>query len=204
MVVIIDYGMGNVRSLKNAFAFLGHDVVISRELSDIEAADRLVLPGVGAFRDAAIAIRSLGLEEPLRYYALKDRKPIFGICLGMQLLANTSYEYGTHEGLGLIEAEVIPLQSSDVDKVPHVGWNSTDTTGAEWLFKGLSDNPDFYFVHSFHMVCADQTDVVATTNHNGLTTAAVANKNIVATQFHPEKSQDNGLQILQNWLDREF
>lgn len=204
MIVIIDYGMGNVRSLRNAFDFLGHDVIISRELSDFEAADRLVLPGVGAFGDAAIAIRSLGLEDPLRYYAFKDRKPIFGICLGMQLLANISYEYGPHEGLGLIEADVLPLKSSDVDKVPHVGWNSIDIIGAEWLSKGLADNPDFYFVHSFHMVCADQTDVVATTDHNGLITAAIAKKNIVATQFHPEKSQDNGLQLLQNWLDRDF
>lgn len=204
MIVIVDYGMGNVRSLKNAFDFLGQDVIVSRELSDFESADRLVLPGVGAFRDAAIAIRKLGLEEPLRHYVFKDLKPIFGICLGMQLLADTSYEYGTHKGLGFIEADVLPLQSTKIDKVPHVGWNSINVTDAEWLFKGLTDKPDFYFVHSFHMVCANQTNVAATSNHNGLITAAVVNKNIVATQFHPEKSQDNGLQVLQNWLNREF
>ena len=204
MIVIVDYGMGNVRSLKNAFDFLGHDVIVSRKLSDFDAADRLVLPGVGAFRDAADAIRALNLEEPLRHYAFKERKPIFGICLGMQLLANTSYEYGKHAGLGLIEADVVPLRSTAIDKVPHVGWNSVDVTGAEWLFKGLPDAADFYFVHSFHMVCSNQSNVAATTYHNGVITAAIANENIVATQFHPEKSQDNGLQVLQNWLDRDF
>ena len=204
MIVVVDYGMGNVRSLKNAFNFLGYDAVVSRDAADFEAADRLVLPGVGAFGDAANAIRGLGLKELLRHYALKERKPIFGICLGMQLLADTSYEYGTHAGLGLIESDVIPLRSSKIDKVPHVGWNSIGMTGAEWLFKGLPDKPDFYFVHSFHMVCANQANVVGTTYHNGLITAAVANENIVATQFHPEKSQNNGLQVLQNWLNREF
>lgn len=204
MIVIVDYGMGNVRSLRNAFDFLGHDAIISRDINDLEAADRIVLPGVGAFRDAVEAIRDLGLEDPLRHYVLEVQKPILGVCLGMQLLANTSTEYGRHKGLGWIDANVIPLKNSSVDKVPHVGWNNIEITGSEWLFEGLPDNPDFYFVHSFHMVCANQSNVIASSSHNGEITAAVAHKNIVATQFHPEKSQDNGLKILDNWLKREF
>ena len=204
MIVIVDYGMGNVRSLRNAFDFLGYDAIISRDINDLEAADRIVLPGVGAFRDAIVAIRALGLEAPLCHYALEVRKPILGVCLGMQLLAKTSVEYGTHKGLGWIDADVIPLKSSSVDKVPHVGWNDIKITGSEWLFEGLPKNPDFYFVHSFHMACANQSSVIATSTHNGDFTAAVAHKNIVATQFHPEKSQDNGLKVLDNWLNREF
>jgi imidazole glycerol-phosphate synthase subunit HisH len=204
MIVIVDYGMGNVRSLINAFNFLDHDAVISRDLEDLEAADRIVLPGVGAFRDAVNAIRSLGLEEPLWHYAMEVRKPIFGICLGMQLISRTSCEYGKHKGLGWIDADVVPLKSSAIHKVPHVGWNNIDITGAEWLFNGLPDKADFYFVHSFHMVCANRHNIISTTDHNGVITAAVANENIVATQFHPEKSQDNGLKILQNWLDQDL
>ncbi len=204
MIAIVDYGMGNVRSLKNAFDFLGYDVIVTRELSEFEQADRIVLPGVGAFRDAVSAIRSLNLEEPLRQYAMDEKKPIFGICLGMQLLANISYEYGEHAGLGFIEAEVVPLRSNDTNKVPHVGWNNINTVDSEWLFAGLPENPDFYFVHSFHMLCSDKKNVAATADHSDLITAAVVNENIVATQFHPEKSQDNGLLILQNWLDKDF
>ncbi len=204
MIVIVDYGMGNVRSLRNAFDFLGCDVILSREIEDFENAERIVLPGVGAFGDAVNAIRSLGLEDILWNQAIEVKKPIFGICLGMQLVASTSAEYGNHTGLGWIEADVIPMISSDIDKVPHVGWNSISITGEEWLFDGLPPDPDFYFVHSFYMKCRNQKNVIATTQHNGIITAAVAQENIVATQFHPEKSQDNGLQILQNWLDRDF
>lgn len=204
MILIVDYGMGNVRSLRNAFDFLGCDVILSKEIEDFERAERIVLPGVGAFGDAINAIRSLGLEDILWNQAMEVKKPIFGICLGMQLVASTSAEYGNHTGLGWIEADVIPMISSDIDKVPHVGWNNVSIAREEWLFDGLPHDPDFYFVHSFYMKCRNQKNVIATTQHNGIITAAVAQENIVATQFHPEKSQDNGLQILQNWLDRDF
>ena len=124
MIVIVDYGMGNVRSLRNAFEFLGHDAIISRDVDKLESADRIVLPGVGAFRDAVDAIRNLGLEDSLQHCVLEDRKPLLGVCLGMQLIANTSAEYGMHKGLGWIDADVVPLKHSSVDKVPHVGWNN--------------------------------------------------------------------------------
>ena len=204
MIVIVDYGMGNVRSLKNAFEFLGHDAILSREVKDFEKAERIVLPGVGAFGDAINSIRSLGLEDILWKQAIEVKKPIFGICLGMQLIASSSTEYGNHHGINWIDADVIPMTGRDIDKVPHVGWNSINITGNEWLFTGLPSNPDFYFVHSFHMKCHNQNNVIATTLHSETITAAVAKENIVATQFHPEKSQDNGLQVIQNWLDRDF
>lgn len=203
MVVIVDYGMGNVRSLRNAFDFLGYDSIISRNISDLALADRIVLPGVGAFGDAITAIKDLGLEAPLRQQVLEFRKPLLGICLGMQLLANSSTEYGSHKGLGWIDADVVPLRESIEHKVPHVGWNEIEISGNNWLFKGLPKSPDFYFVHSFHMVCANNHNVTASSSHNGKITAAVECRNIVATQFHPEKSQDNGLKILDNWLKKE-
>ncbi|NML75694.1 imidazole glycerol phosphate synthase subunit HisH [Rhizobium sp. S-51] len=205
MIVIVDYGMGNVRSLSNAFEYLGYDTEISRDPAAFAAADRLVLPGVGAFGDAIGLLRSLDLEGPLNDQVLGQGKPVLGICLGMQLMASVSHEHGTHKGLGWFDADVMPMISTPEAKVPQVGWNQLQICGEEWLFKGLpAKGNDVYFVHSFHMVCKDQNDVIATTDHAQTVTAAVAHGNIVATQFHPEKSQDNGLQILQNWMDREF
>lgn len=206
MIVIVDYGMGNVRSLSNALDYLGQDALISRDPADFETAERIILPGVGAFGDAMVAIRTLGLEAPLTRQALEVGKPMFGICLGMQLMARTSQEHGAHTGLGWFDAEVQHMTSTPDAKVPHVGWNRLDIHGAEWLFKGLPKpkGNDTYFVHSLHMVCANPSEVIATCDHGGTVTAAVARDNIMATQFHPEKSQDNGLQILQNWLEHEF
>jgi glutamine amidotransferase len=205
MIVIVDYGMGNVRSLMNAFDFLGHDAKISRDPADFETADRIVLPGVGAFGDAIKAIRDLDLERPLSHQALDVKKPILGICLGMQLMAKTSGEHGEHTGLGWFDAAVVPIPSTPQAKVPQVGWNQLKILRQEWLYKGLpAKGNDVYFVHSLHMVCKNAEDVTSTTEHGIPVTAAVATGNIIATQFHPEKSQDNGLQILQNWLDREF
>ncbi|PWR04542.1 imidazole glycerol phosphate synthase subunit HisH [Meridianimarinicoccus roseus] len=205
MIVIVDYGMGNVRSLSNAFDFLGYDAEISRDPADFASADRIVLPGVGAFGDAIDLIRSLGLEAPLNEQVLQNRKPVLGICLGMQLMAATSHEHGHHSGLGWFDADVVPMVSTPDAKVPQVGWNRLDPVGDGWLFRGLpAKGNDVYFVHSFHMKCRNAADVIATTHHAQTVTAAVARDHIVATQFHPEKSQDNGLQILQNWMERDF
>jgi imidazole glycerol-phosphate synthase subunit HisH len=123
----------------------------------------------------------------------------------MQLFARVSHEHGTHQGLGWLDAEILPLDVAPPAKVPHVGWNAVSFAPDEWLFKGLpSGESDYYFVHSFHMVCHDPQDLIATTDHGGTVTAAVRRGNLTATQFHPEKSQDNGLQLLQNWLAHEF
>lgn len=205
-IAIIDYGMGNVRSLMNAFEYIGEDAVVTADFDELEAADRLVLPGVGAFGDAMKAIEAHeGLRVVLDRLALEDKKPVLGVCLGMQLFARVSHEHGTHQGLGWLDAEILPLDVAPPAKVPHVGWNAVSFALDEWLFRGLpSGESDYYFVHSFHMVCHDPQDLIATTDHGGTVTAAVRRGNLTATQFHPEKSQDNGLQLLQNWLAHEF
>lgn len=204
-IAIIDYGMGNVRSLMNAFEYIGEDAVVTADLDELEAADRLVLPGVGAFGDAMAAIHAKALKPTLDRLALEVRKPVLGVCLGMQLFARVSHEHGTHQGLGWLDAEIMPLDVAPPAKVPHVGWNAVSFAPDEWLFKGLpSGESDYYFVHSYHMVCNDPADLVATTDHGGAVTAAVRRGNLTATQFHPEKSQDNGLQLLQNWLAHDF
>ena len=205
MIAIVDYGMGNVRSLTNAFEYIGADVVLSSDPDELADADRLLLPGVGAFGDAMTAIDASGLRPVLDRLALIDKKPVLGVCLGMQLFARSSSEHGRHQGLGWLDAEIVPLRVAPPAKVPHVGWNAISVAPGDWLFDGLpSGESDYYFVHSFHMVCADAADVVAVTDHGGKVTAAVRRDNLVATQFHPEKSQDNGLQLLQNWLEHDF
>lgn len=205
MIAIIDYGMGNVRSLSNALEYLGADVMLSADPQELADADRLLLPGVGAFGDAMAAINASGLRDTLDRLAMVDKKPVLGVCLGMQLFAKSSVEHGNHAGLGWLDAEILPILAAPPAKVPHVGWNAVDFADDEWLFKGLpSGESDYYFVHSFHMVCADPADLAGTTDHGGKITAAVRRDNLVATQFHPEKSQDNGLQLLQNWLDHGF
>jgi glutamine amidotransferase len=204
-IAIIDYGMGNVRSLMNAFEYIGEDAVVTADFDELEAADRLVLPGVGAFGDAMKAIDAKGLKPVLGRLALEVKKPVLGVCLGMQLFARVSHEHGSHAGLGWLDAEIMPLKVAPPAKVPHVGWNAVSFAPEEWLFRGLpSGESDYYFVHSFQMVCRDPADLVGTTDHGGPVTAAVRRGNLTATQFHPEKSQDNGLQLLQNWLAHEF
>jgi glutamine amidotransferase len=204
-IAIVDYGMGNVRSLMNAFAFIGEEAAVTGDLAELEKADRLVLPGVGAFGDAMAALDASGLAAPLTRIAMEDRRPILGVCLGMQLFAGSSTEHGRHPGLGWLDAEVVPLDVAPPAKVPHVGWNELAFDRDDWLFEGIpARQTDFYFVHSFHMLCHDGADRVATTDHGGTVTAAVRRGNLVATQFHPEKSQDNGLQLLANWMAHDF
>lgn len=202
MIAIVDYGMGNLRSLSNAFEYLGEDVVITAEAAVMDDADRIVLPGVGAFGDAMKAMRERGVIAPLNEQVLQRRKPLLGICLGMQLVARESAEHGHHEGLGWIDARIERLTPPVPLKVPHVGWNSLKFPADDWLFKGLHRNEaNFYFVHSFHMVCANPDDLLATTDYGSDVTAIVRRDNILIMQFHPEKSQDNGLCLLQNWVD---
>jgi imidazole glycerol-phosphate synthase subunit HisH len=205
VIAIVDYGMGNVRSLMNAFDFIGEDVMVTHDLDELQNADRLVLPGVGAFGDAMSAIRSRNLEAPLNHLALEMKKPILGVCLGMQLFARTSEEHGSHQGLGWLNASIVPLTVAPPAKVPHVGWNEIAFDANDWLFQGLHQKQaDFYFVHSFHMICHDPSDRIATCQHDGDVTAVVRRGNLVAAQFHPEKSQDNGIQMLQNWMAHDF
>ena len=137
MIAIVDYGMGNVRSLRNALEYLGQDVQVTSDPAGLDAADRIVLPGVGAFGDAMVAIRERGLEQVLTRQALEVRKPVLGICLGMQLFARTSIEHGEHRGLGWIDADIRRLDAAPPLKIPHVGWNNLDFPAQDWLFKGI-------------------------------------------------------------------
>jgi imidazole glycerol-phosphate synthase subunit HisH len=164
-----------------------------------------VLPGVGAFGDAMTAIRERGLAAPLSAVATGGEKPMLGICLGMQLFARESSEHGHHQGLGWLDAKVCPIEVDRPLKVPHVGWNDIRFDPEDWLFAGIkAKEANFYFVHSFHMVCDRAQTCVATTDYGAALTAVVRQGNLVATQFHPEKSQDNGLRLLQNWLEHDF
>lgn len=202
MIAIIDYGMGNVRSLSNAFEYLGEDVIVTNDSKAMEDAERIVLPGVGAFGDAMAAMEQSGVIEPLTRQVCELRKPMLGICLGMQLVAKESVEHGRHQGLGWVDAHIERLTPAAPLKVPHVGWNSLEFSEGDWLFEGIHrKEANFYFVHSFHMVCSNPQDRIATTDYGGPITAVVRHGNILVMQFHPEKSQDNGLRLLQNWVD---
>ncbi len=202
MIAIVDYGMGNVRSLSNAFEYLGEDVVVTDDAQVMDDADRIVLPGVGAFGDAMQAMHQRRVIAPLNRQVQEFRKPVLGICLGMQLVAKESVEHGHHQGLGWVDARIERLTPAAPLKVPHVGWNSLDFPAQDWLFEGIRQKEaNFYFVHSFHMVCTNPQDRLATTDYGGDVTAVVRHDNIVVMQFHPEKSQDNGLRLLQNWVN---
>jgi glutamine amidotransferase len=195
--------MGNVRSVHNALDMLGIDAVVTADPGVIAGAERLILPGVGAFGDAMANLRSRGLVEVLSREVLEHKKPFLGVCLGMQLLARSSSEHGTHEGLAWFDADVVRFDLPHNGlKVPHMGWNDVSARKAHPLMRGLrEDQFVFYFVHSFHVVCRDAKDVVADCEYGYPFAAAIARENIFATQFHPEKSQDNGLQILRNFAE---
>jgi imidazole glycerol-phosphate synthase subunit HisH len=200
MIAIIDYGMGNLRSVQKGFEQVGHAATITTSPRDILSAERVVLPGVGAFEDAMQELRSRGLVEPVREVAASGR-PFLGICLGLQLLFETGYEGGAHEGLGILAGEVVRFELPAGYKVPHMGWNQLAIRQPAPIFVGLSEAPYMYFVHSYYAVPRDRTVIAAEANYPEPFTAAVARGNLFATQFHPEKSQREGLRILRNFAE---
>ena len=201
MIAIIDYGVGNLFSLSSSFAAIGVEAVVTSDPAVIRAADRLILPGVGAFEDAAYKLRESGMADLVKEEAAKG-KPIMGICLGMQLLFEKSFEYGEHEGLGLIKGSVRPI--SDVIptglKIPHIGWNALHFTRPNPLFKYLKEGEFVYFVHSFYAADCDDA-VIATAEYGAPLTAAVGRGNVFGCQFHPEKSGNVGLKILKAFCE---
>lgn len=202
MIGIIDYGMGNLLSVFNAFDYMGAEMKICRAPHEMGQCERIVLPGVGAFEDCMRNLRNLNFIDALNDFAFTKKRPVLGICLGMQAMAKKSYEFGEHTGLGWFDAEVIRIMPIDPSlRVPHVGWNEIIYRKDSPLFTGLPECPDFYFVHSYFMKCKDSRDVDATVEYGGTYTAAVRKGNIFATQFHPEKSQDYGLKIIENFLN---
>jgi glutamine amidotransferase len=201
VIGIIDYGMGNILSVKNALEMIGAEVKICHNPQDVTDVKKLVLPGVGAFRDCIDNLRRKKFVEVLEDQVIKKGKPILGICLGMQVMAKKSYEGGEYNGLGWFDAEVVRLKPNDSSlRIPHVGWNNIEFKKNNYLFRNIPESPDFYFVHSYFMECKVPDDVIATCDYGGIFTASIQKSNIVATQFHPEKSQDFGLTVLQNFL----
>lgn len=200
MLAIIDYGVGNLFSLKCSLASIGENAVVTGDKKVIESADRVILPGVGAFGDAAKKLRDSGLFEVTLNEAKKG-KPILGICLGMQMLFEKSYEYGEHSGLSLIRGNVMPIRDvvPENASIPHIGWNSLTLEKQSPLFKYVKDGDYVYFVHSYYG--ADCPDVIATSEYYAPLTAAVAKNNVYGTQFHPEKSGETGLKILKAFCE---
>ncbi|NVK18752.1 MAG: imidazole glycerol phosphate synthase subunit HisH [Methylocystaceae bacterium] len=208
-VVIIDYGSGNLRSAEKSFeraareGNLGLDVKVSDKPEDVLAADRIVLPGVGAFGDCAKGLRSVdGMLDALNEVVHKQGKPFMGICVGMQLLAERGLEHGSHDGLGWIKGDVVAIEPKDESlKIPHMGWNELIFNESDHaLLEGLPVRPNVYFVHSYQFIPTDASNRLATVDYGGDVTAIVGKDNMVGTQFHPEKSQAVGLQVISNFL----
>ena len=201
MVAIVDYGVGNLFSLQSSFAAIGADVAVTADPEVLKAADRIILPGVGAFEDAAEKLRSSGLDVVIKELAAAG-KPLMGICLGMQMLFENSYEYGCHKGLGLLKGSVRPIRDvipADY-KIPHIGWNGLIFKKDSPLFSHIKEGDCVYFVHSFYATGCDDS-VIATAEYGAELTAAVACGNVMGCQFHPEKSGTVGLNILKAFVE---
>lgn len=204
MVVIVDYGVGNLFSLKSSFSAIGADAVVSSSPDEIRRADKIILPGVGAFEDAAGKLQALGLDKLLCELA-EQGKYIMGICLGMQLLFDESLEYGSHKGLSLIDGTVKPIKDviPEEYKIPHIGWNKLEFTGEKSpIFSKINEGDFVYFVHSFYVADCEK-NTIATAEYGAKITAAVQNKNVFGCQFHPEKSGQTGLKILSAFCELE-
>ncbi len=199
-ILIVDYGMANLRSVQKAFEKVGAEAIISDDPNRIAEADKLVLPGVGAFRDAIARLRQADFVEPIKQH-IASGKPFLGICLGLQLLFTRSYEDGIHAGLDLFPGEVVRFENMGELKVPHVGWNELDIRKPAPIFRGLPEKPAVYFVHSFYVQPTDRSIIAAETDYPTPFTSAIWHENVMATQFHPEKSQKVGLAMLRNFVE---
>jgi len=196
-ICIVDYGMGNIGSITNAFEILGHSVDVSSDREVISSAHGLILPGVGAFPKAMNNLRDLQILDVIKDFAIEQEKPVLGICLGMQLLATSSEENGHHLGLGLIPGQVKKIPGNELP-VPQVGWNDINLRHDSSIFEGILDNTDFYFVHSYYFSC-ERKFVSSTTNYGMDLTASIECKNVFGVQFHPERSHRYGLKVLENF-----
>lgn len=204
MIGIVDYGMGNLLSVKNAIEFLGYDAEYVNVDSDFNDFEKIILPGVGAFPDCMRNLNENGFTDLLNLQVIQNRKPILGICLGMQVMASFGLENGKTEGFGWFDGIVQKMDVTDSNlRIPHVGWADIETKD-HFIFEGLCKNTDFYFVHSYHIECNNENNVIATINHGKVFTAAVAKDNIIGCQFHPEKSQESGLIVLKNFITKNF
>ncbi len=203
-IVIIDYGSGNIKSVVNALTLLkgGNEIILSNKSSDVRAANYLILPGVGAFADCMQGLKAQeGLIEEIRNQVLKEKKPFLGICVGMQILASIGHENGEHQGLGFINGKVEKIPAKNDLKVPHMGWNEVVVDSKHALFKGINSGEHFYFANSYHFICQNKNNILAHVEYGEKLSAVVAKDNILGVQFHPEKSGEAGLKLLQNFLN---
>ncbi|MBR5959413.1 MAG: imidazole glycerol phosphate synthase subunit HisH [Clostridia bacterium] len=203
MIAIIDYGVGNLFSLRSSFAAIGQDAVVTSDIEEIRRADRLILPGVGAFQDAAEKLRASGMDKAVKEETAKG-KPLLGVCLGMQMLFERSYEYGVHEGLGLLKGEIRPIEERIPAglKIPQMGWNALRIVKDSPLLKYTREGEYVYFVHSYSAVNCEES-LLAVTEYGADLTACVGKGNVFGCQFHPEKSSDAGLRILKAFCEME-
>jgi imidazole glycerol-phosphate synthase subunit HisH len=202
MIAIVNYGLGNLRSVAGAVERLGREAVITNNGEELSKAEKLILPGVGAFGDGIKKLRSSGLEGILNQLVLEEAKPILGICLGFQLMARESCEFGHHQGLGWIDAVVEKMDTDGRLRLPHVGWNDLFQRRKCALFENIPEDALFYYVHSYHVRCLDQNIIIGECDYGMRFTAAIEANNIFGTQFHPEKSQQWGLALLKNYLEK--
>jgi glutamine amidotransferase len=198
MIKIVDYGMGNLRSVQKAFEKLGVEAAVCATADELADADKMVLPGVGAFRDAIAELKKQRLVESIRSH-IAAGKPFLGVCLGLQLLFDVGYEDGQWEGLGIIPGKVVRFADAPGLKIPHMGWNRLDAVNRPRLLAGIPPEAHFYFVHSYYVVPTDESVVAARTEHGSRFVSMIARDNLFATQFHPEKSQRVGLKLLENF-----
>jgi glutamine amidotransferase len=198
MLAIIDYEMGNLRSVQKGFERTGHAATVTSDPDVVRKADKLVLPGVGAFEDAIAALRRRNLVEPIRE-AIDAGKPFLGICLGLQMLFDVGYENGRHEGLGILPGEVVRFELPHEYKVPHMGWNELDIRRRPPILGDMPSGTHCYFVHSYYVVPKDENVIATATDYGGKFCSMIWRDNLFATQFHPEKSQSQGLEILRRF-----
>ncbi len=200
-IVVVDYGLGNLRSVLRGFNRIGCKAVLTEKKNEILAADKIVLPGVGHFKTGMKKIKDLGLDTILTTKVIEQKTPILGICLGLQLFCKSSEE-GNVDGLGWVDAEVRKFRVNDKTryKVPHMGWNDVKVENSNLLNANINDDELFYFVHSYHLECNEKKDIWLTTEYEYNFVSAIKKDNIYGTQFHPEKSQDAGIQILKNFV----
>ena len=199
-ILVVDYGMGNLHSVQHALQALGATVNVSADPDELAATERVVLPGVGSFGEAATRLKDSGWVEPLRRAVLDDKIPMLGICLGMQLLADRGYEGTPVDALGLIPGEVLRLEPETGERIPHTGWNEVVQTGEDPLFAGVAQGTDFYFVHSYRVSLQSAADSLAQTPYGGGFPSAIRRGNVFGVQFHPEKSSHAGRRLLQNFI----
>jgi glutamine amidotransferase len=199
MIAIIDYGMGNLRSVQKGFERVGYDAVVTRDLDQIQSARGVVLPGVGAFSACMQNLGRFGLIEPIRELVRRNQKPFLGICLGFQLLFSESEEFGKQKGLDLFSGKVVGFRANENLKVPHMGWNRLDKKNDSPFLEGISSGDYVYFVHSFYVVPDDRSIVATSTDYGEPFVSSIATERLFACQFHPEKSQELGLRILANF-----